>query len=722
VEYEDSRGRRNDYDYEMDRKWDDSERDRHSRDSSDRHQRDPYYSEKDSRYREPDARLREPEPYRHKSSEYINSRNHFRDARPSSEPREDRRFSRTREDEDRYSSRASSHGYDRLEDRRHTPPLPRESRDRKSAESTSSRKPEYSQDRPASSQLHSESPSKENIPRADVHYDPQRIFKQANEKIISELAVAVEKDYRSRMIPPLAKKLLAASKPKIQDREIPEIPVINVQRNDSLELFKPDQDMNSAEDSDRPLDFPKRLNLPSFKKKNLPKFSKSNAGKKSNFIVRSSTSESDSDLEPTRFKKQRLNLKHKLYYSSDSSEAVEEISANSHLKVTTDNESMVTESETESRAGSFAPENQVFEEETENYLHAAESTMDIDGDVFTVEPIRKKKTKKVKKVGKRYKVAESSSKKRESSKMFHVPARTEIAFSSDEEMAQPIEAVDEAVLSDASLDFDDVTSHLPRIMQREDAGYFRRAVNLQKIRRRYSRLTKEAKKLGQEAPKFLDTLDDAKPEYECAKLEMYEVITALKKTKHQRSVQQLLKVEDSHSVPSTPRQIAASGPIKFSSRADRVQYRQLAVGIESSKKQLSIENSDLLRLDQLKSRRKLLKFAKSTIHDWGLFAMERIEASEIVIEYIGEIIRQKVADHREKVYEASGIGSSYLFRIDDDNIIDATKTGNLARFVNHCCDVTLFNFSPTAAPKLYNLKDPIGLLYMLIGTLRREKR
>ncbi|KAJ1339592.1 histone-lysine N-methyltransferase set1 [Batrachochytrium salamandrivorans] len=45
-----------------------------------------------------------------------------------------------------------------------------------------------------------------------------------------------------------------------------------------------------------------------------------------------------------------------------------------------------------------------------------------------------------------------------------------------------------------------------------------------------------------------------------------------------------------------------------------------------------------------------------------------------------------VADHREKLYEASGIGSSYLFRVDEDTIIDATKTGNLARFINHCCE------------------------------------
>ncbi|RKP07820.1 hypothetical protein THASP1DRAFT_16529 [Thamnocephalis sphaerospora] len=95
--------------------------------------------------------------------------------------------------------------------------------------------------------------------------------------------------------------------------------------------------------------------------------------------------------------------------------------------------------------------------------------------------------------------------------------------------------------------------------------------------------------------------------------------------------------------------------------------------------------SDIFKFNQLRVRKKQLRFARSSIHAWGLFAMERIEAKEMVIEYIGEVVRQKVADHREKMYERSGIGSSYLFRIDDDTVIDATKKGNVARFINHCC-------------------------------------
>ena len=75
------------------------------------------------------------------------------------------------------------------------------------------------------------------------------------------------------------------------------------------------------------------------------------------------------------------------------------------------------------------------------------------------------------------------------------------------------------------------------------------------------------------------------------------------------------------------------------------------------------------------------------VHAWGLFTQEIIDADDMVIEYGGEVVRAKVADLREKRYEASGIGSSYLFRVDDDNVVDATKKGNLARFINHSCDV-----------------------------------
>ena len=60
-----------------------------------------------------------------------------------------------------------------------------------------------------------------------------------------------------------------------------------------------------------------------------------------------------------------------------------------------------------------------------------------------------------------------------------------------------------------------------------------------------------------------------------------------------------------------------------------------------------------------------------------------------MIEYVGEIVRSVIADAREKHYEKTGIGSSYLFRLDAETVIDATKVGNNARFINHSCAVSL---------------------------------
>ena len=123
---------------------------------------------------------------------------------------------------------------------------------------------------------------------------------------------------------------------------------------------------------------------------------------------------------------------------------------------------------------------------------------------------------------------------------------------------------------------------------------------------------------------------------------------------------------------------------KSSSRLNRANNRRFAADMELQKKSQSTEG-DVLRFNQLQVRKKQLRFARSPIHDWGLFAMEQIERREMVIEYVGQIIRAQVAELREKRYEQQGIGSSYLFRVDEDTVIDATKCGNVARFINHCC-------------------------------------
>lgn len=122
-----------------------------------------------------------------------------------------------------------------------------------------------------------------------------------------------------------------------------------------------------------------------------------------------------------------------------------------------------------------------------------------------------------------------------------------------------------------------------------------------------------------------------------------------------------------------------------SSRVNRANNRRFAADISAQKQILSSE-SDILNLNALNKRKKPVSFARSAIHNWGLFANEPIAAKEMIIEYVGESIRQQVAEHREKSYLKTGIGSSYLFRIDENTVIDATKKGGIARFINHCCN------------------------------------
>ena len=85
-------------------------------------------------------------------------------------------------------------------------------------------------------------------------------------------------------------------------------------------------------------------------------------------------------------------------------------------------------------------------------------------------------------------------------------------------------------------------------------------------------------------------------------------------------------------------------------------------------------------------RKKKLIFGKSAIHSWGLYAAEPIEKEDFVVEYLGEYVRKAVAEAREQHYRRAGFGDDYIFRVDDDLFVDATRRGGLARFANHCCD------------------------------------
>lgn len=150
---------------------------------------------------------------------------------------------------------------------------------------------------------------------------------------------------------------------------------------------------------------------------------------------------------------------------------------------------------------------------------------------------------------------------------------------------------------------------------------------------------------------------------------------------------------------------------KTTSRGKRADDRRTVKDLDRQREMLQNMggDDDLTRFNQLQKRKKPVKFARSAIHNWGLYSLEPITTGEMIIEYVGEKIRQEVADLREIKYTESGIGSSYLFRIDEGTVVDATKKGGIARFINHSCDpnctAKIIRVGGTKRIVIYALRD-----------------
>ncbi|CAG8459868.1 6471_t:CDS:10, partial [Paraglomus brasilianum] len=172
----------------------------------------------------------------------------------------------------------------------------------------------------------------------------------------------------------------------------------------------------------------------------------------------------------------------------------------------------------------------------------------------------------------------------------------------------------------------------------------------------------------------------------CARTEGHYIIPLSQKTRYVSHVANRTNV----STPNIAVPSSTNTTTRITSRTNRAKNRLILADMAQYRTTGTADTNDIVKFNQLKGRKKQLRFAKSQIHDWGLFAMEHIDASDMVIEYVGEVVRQSVADHRERRYEQEGVGGSYLFRIDDDTVIDATKKGNIARFINHSCSVGLY--------------------------------
>jgi len=166
----------------------------------------------------------------------------------------------------------------------------------------------------------------------------------------------------------------------------------------------------------------------------------------------------------------------------------------------------------------------------------------------------------------------------------------------------------------------------------------------------------------------------------CSRTHQYDPIT--------RRFSGIPKHQSSHVIfgrPDTRRNHRKQGEDEYdddkraTGRAARASQRRVM-------KDIAKFGSSSMELDALASRESQLRFDRSGIHAWGVFADADINTGEMVVEYRGVLIGNAMAEKRENEYEQAKIGSDYMFRIDGFNVCDATKHGNVARFINASCD------------------------------------
>ncbi|NPT57173.1 SET domain-containing protein [Paraburkholderia elongata] len=74
---------------------------------------------------------------------------------------------------------------------------------------------------------------------------------------------------------------------------------------------------------------------------------------------------------------------------------------------------------------------------------------------------------------------------------------------------------------------------------------------------------------------------------------------------------------------------------------------------------------------------------RSPVHGKGVFAMRPLAAGERVLAYKGEITTWRNALRRHR--REGVVGHTFLFGLSDGRVIDGSRDGNSARWLNHAC-------------------------------------
>jgi len=82
-----------------------------------------------------------------------------------------------------------------------------------------------------------------------------------------------------------------------------------------------------------------------------------------------------------------------------------------------------------------------------------------------------------------------------------------------------------------------------------------------------------------------------------------------------------------------------------------------------------------------------LQLIKTERKGWGVKATRDLFEGELVVEYVGEVIDRETWEERK---EALGrFEHMYFMAMNHAEIVDASRRGNIARFINHSCSPNL---------------------------------